>query len=74
MNLLDKKKQNIFSILMANYNKAAYVGEAIESVLEQSWSKWELIIVDDCSTDDSVEIIKKYLSDRRIKLFKNKKI
>jgi glycosyltransferase involved in cell wall biosynthesis len=66
------KSVSKFSFLMSNYNKAAYVGEAIESVLEQSWSEWELIIVDDCSTDDSVEIIKKYLSDRRIKLFKNK--
>jgi glycosyltransferase involved in cell wall biosynthesis len=58
-----------FSILMANYNNGRYISEAIESLLQQTYDNWELVIVDDRSDDDSVEIIKKYLGDQRIKLF-----
>jgi len=61
-----------FSILMANYNNAKYIGEAIKSVLRQTYNNWELIIVDDCSKDNSEKIIKSYLSDFRIKFYKNK--
>jgi len=57
-----------FSILMANYNNSTYIQEAIESVLNQTYSNWELVIVDDCSTDNSIEKIKFYLIDKRIKL------
>ena len=61
------------SIVMASYNYAPIIGEAIESVINQTYKDWELIIVDDGSTDNSVEVIKKYLSDNRIKLYINKK-
>ena len=63
----------LFSILMANYNNARYIKQAIESVLKQSSKNWELIIVDDDSTDNSLEIIRHYLKDKRIKLIKHKK-
>ncbi len=63
-----KKK---FSVLMANYNNGRYIQEAIDSVLHQTYTDWELIIVDDSSTDESLEIIKPYLEDSRIKLFCN---
>ena len=56
---------------MASYNYADIIGEAIESVINQTYTDWELIIVDDGSKDDSVEVIKKYLTDARIKLFVN---
>ena len=59
------------SIIMASYNYADIIGEAIESVINQTYTDWELIIVDDGSKDDSVEVIKKYLTDTRIKLFVN---
>ncbi len=62
-----------FSILMANYNNGKYIKEAIESVISQTFPKWELIIVDDCSTDNSVVIIKSFLSENRIKLIQHKK-
>ncbi|KKM78423.1 hypothetical protein LCGC14_1360130 [marine sediment metagenome] len=62
-----------FSILMANYNNAKYIEEAIMSVFSQTYSKWELIIVDDCSTDNSIEIIKKYLHDKRVKFLSQRK-
>ncbi len=61
------------SIVMASFNYAPIIGEAIESVINQTYKDWELIIVDDGSTDNSVEVIKKYLSDNRIKLYINKK-
>ncbi len=57
-----------FSILMTNYNNAEYIEEAIESVISQTYSNWELIIVDDFSYDNSIKKIKSYLSDSRIKL------
>jgi glycosyltransferase involved in cell wall biosynthesis len=62
-----------FSILMPNYNKAEFLAEAINSVLAQSYNYWELLILDDCSGDDSVVVIKKLLGDKRIQFFMNKK-
>lgn len=61
-----------FSILMANYNNAEYIAEAIQSVLEQTFQDWELVIVDDCSTDDSIKVIEPYLKDERVRLLQNK--
>jgi len=60
-----------FSIVMANYNNSRFIAQAIESVLNQTFKEWELIIVDDCSTDDSVDIIKRYLTDGRICLIRH---
>ena len=62
-----------FSILMANYNNGKFIKEAINSVISQTYSAWELIIADDCSTDDSVKIIKSFLNDKRIKLIRHNK-
>lgn len=65
---------DLVSIIMPNYNSSKYLPETIKSVIAQSYSAWELIIVDDCSTDESVSIIKKYCSiDRRIKFFINER-
>lgn len=61
-----------FSILMANYNNAKFVADAIESVLRQTYKDWELIVIDDCSTDSSVEIIQSY-QDERINFYRNEK-
>lgn len=60
------------SIIMPNYNCAKFLGETIDSVKNQTYKNWELLIVDDCSTDNSVEIIKSYIdADDRIELFVN---
>lgn len=57
---------------MPNYNCGKFIEETIKSVLSQTYENWELLIVDDCSTDNSVDIIKKYCEkDKRIKLFLN---
>lgn len=59
------------SVLMANFNNDKHVKESINSVLKQTLDNWELVVIDDCSTDNSEEIIKCYLSDERIKYYKN---
>ena len=65
-----KQTQNIkISIITPAYNAERFIGEAIESVLAQSYSNWEMIITDDCSSDQTIEIIKSYQqTDERIKL------
>src|SRR3989337_2727041 len=52
------------SIIIPTYNRADLVTRAIESVIRQTDSNWELIIVDDGSTDETQQIIKKYLNDK----------
>ncbi|MBM6993653.1 MAG: glycosyltransferase [Prevotella sp.] len=65
-------KDGLVSIIMPMYNSAKYVGEAIDSVLSQTYTFWELLVVDDGSTDDSVQIVKRYCQqDSRIRLLFN---
>lgn len=59
------------SIITPSYNTAGFIAETIESVLAQSYSNWELIIVDDCSTDNTDEVVGRYLADKRIRYIKN---
>ncbi len=63
----------LVSIIMPSYNTAKFIAESIESVVKQSYSNWELLIVDDCSPDNTDEVVKPYLKDERIKYFKNEK-
>lgn len=61
----------LISIVMPAYNAAQYIEQSIESVLKQSYTNWELIIVDDCSVDDTYKIVDKLcLNEERIKLFR----
>ena len=60
------------SVVTASYNYHDYIKETIQSVLDQSYQDWEFIIVDDCSTDNSIDVIKSF-KDERIKLFINEK-
>lgn len=63
--------EHLVSIITPSYNSAAYIAEMIESILAQTYTNWELLITDDCSTDDSVKIIESYATkDSRIKLFR----
>lgn len=62
----------LISVIMSNYNTPEeYLRTAIESVLNQTYSNFEFIIIDDCSTDNSLEIIKSY-NDERIVIIENK--
>lgn len=61
----------LFSVLIANYNNGRYIEEAISSVLAQTYSNWEIILIDDGSTDKSIDILEKYKSDPRIKIHFN---
>lgn len=62
----------LVSIIMPSYNTATYIAASIKSVLAQTYTNWELIIIDDCSTDNTDEIVKPFLTDKRIKYLKNK--
>lgn len=65
---------SLISIITPNYNCESFISQTIESVLKQTYSQWELIIVDDCSTDNSYKIAIDYASyDKRIKVIKNEK-
>lgn len=61
-----------FSILIANYNNGKFFKDCYDSILAQEYENWEVIIIDDRSTDDSVEVIKKIIhGDKRFKLYEN---
>lgn len=69
--------QNFVSIIMPVYNGEKYIAESIQSVLDQTYRSWELIVVDDGSTDKSAEIVQSFSAqDRRIKYIfqENKKL
>ena len=62
----------LFSILIAHYNNAHYFKQCYESLKKQTYQNFEIILVDDCSTDNSLEEIKEFTKgDVRIKFFKN---
>ena len=69
-----KKKQVLVSVVMPVYNNEKYVSEAIESILNQSYTNFEFIIIDDCSTDNSWQVIKRFAKkDNRIRCYRNEK-
>lgn len=63
----------LVSIIMPSYNTASFIAESIQTVLAQSYKDWELIIVDDCSPDNTDEVVRPFLTDERIKYLKNEK-
>lgn len=61
----------LVTVIMSVYNNEATVNTAIESILGQSYKNIELIITDDCSSDSSLSIIKKYIDKKNVKLIEN---
>lgn len=61
-----------FSVLIANYNNGKFFKECYDSIIAQDYKNWEAIILDDASTDDSLEVIKKITgNDERFKIYRN---
>lgn len=65
----EKLEKNLVSIIMPAYNCEDLIADTLKSVQAQEYKNWEIVIVDDCSTDNTVEVIKQYqLNDARIRL------
>ena len=65
------KDYGLVAIITPSYNSSMFIPETIEAICNQTYQNWELLITDDCSTDNSVSIIKSYANkDSRIKLLK----
>ena len=63
----------LVSIIMPSWNTDKFIGESIQCVIDQTYQNWELLIVDDCSTDKTDEVVASF-KDERIKYFKNERI
>src|SRR5262249_39287292 len=59
-----------FSICIPNFNYGRYIGETIQSVLDQTYTNFEIIVADNASTDNSVEVVEPF-KDKRIRLIRN---
>ena len=67
-----EEKSTRITIVMPAYNQAQYIGRAIDSLLAQTYKNFKLVIVDDCSTDNTVEVIQKYTDPRIVFLQRGK--
>ena len=59
------------SVIMPSCNTAEYISLSIQSVIDQTYANWELILIDDCSTDGTDEIVQPFLRDPRIRYYRN---
>lgn len=72
-NKMEEDNNTLISVIMPVYNAEKYLSRAIESVLYQSYKAIELLLINDCSTDNSLSICQKFSStDKRVKIFNNK--
>jgi len=67
------EKLPLVSIVITSYNRQQWIAQAIESALQQDYPNLEVVVNDDCSTDNSVEVIKRYTNDPRVRFFRNEK-
>jgi len=69
---MNSASQPLVSVVTPMYNEESYLAECIESVLAQTYQNWEYTIIDNCSTDGSLEIARRYAEkDRRIRVYEN---
>ena len=62
----------IISVIMPTYKHEMFIRRAISSLLEQSFTNWELIVINDDSPDKTEEVMQEYLKDERIRYYRNK--
>ncbi|MBR3022692.1 MAG: glycosyltransferase [Bacteroidaceae bacterium] len=63
---------SLVSVIIPAFNASSFIGEAIQSVINQTYRDWELIIVDDCSTDNTIEVVSSFAENNsRIQLIKS---
>lgn len=65
------EQEPLLSVLIANYNNGCYLQEAIDSIIAQSYRNWEVVIVDDKSPDNSIEVYNRYKDDTRFHVYYN---
>ena len=65
--------EGLVSIIMPSWNTAKFIAESIQCVIDQTYKNWELLIVDDCSTDNTDEVVASFLADKRVKYLHNEK-
>jgi len=69
---IQNKSEELVSIIVPMFNAEKYIAQTIESVLNQIYFNWEMIIIDDCSTDRSRDVVKEYIAkDERIRLIES---
>ncbi len=68
----DSDEEELVSIIMPAYNSANYIVASIQSVIGQTYNNWELLFIDDCSTDNTIETVEQF-KDARIRVLKNQK-
>ena len=69
-----ESKQPVISVIMPAYQAKQYIGQAIASVQNQTCKQaWELLVIDDCSTDDTMEAVRAYAADPRIHYVRQRK-
>ena len=70
---MDNLNEPKVSILITTYNSELYIDRAIESVINQTYTNWEIIIIDDNSTDDTIKLLKKHvnMNTNKIKIIYN---
>ena len=62
----DITTQPLVSVVIATYNMGQYIDQAVDSILNQTWSNIEVVVIDDGSTDNTQETIGKYSADQRV--------
>lgn len=70
---MDTEKRELVSIIVPVYNVEKYIGETMDCVRRQSYENWELLLVEDCSTDDTLQVVEAYINrvkDERIRLLR----
>ena len=67
------KEKTKLSIIMSVYNGEKFIGETINSIISQSYKEWELVILDNCSDDQTIDILKTYENIQNIRIFREEK-